>query len=111
MLVLQGGVIQTGKRHIELKPHKKNEAGKVHITKRHVDKSWSAKSLGADYRRISRCQTFLFFYLILRQNECLFDKLEKYHQILSDQKVIILWIGYVFNIFGAQSPFHRDIQS
>ena len=60
---LQGGVIQTGKRHIELKPHNKNKAGKVHITKRHVDKSWSAKSLGADYRKISRCQTFFFFYL------------------------------------------------
>ena len=60
--ILQGGVIQTGKRHIELKPHKKNKAGKVHITKRHVDKSWSAKSLGADYRKISRFQTFFSFF-------------------------------------------------
>ena len=61
--VLQGGVIQTGKRHIELKRHNKNKAGKVHITKRHVAKSWSAKSLGADYRKISRSQTFFLFLL------------------------------------------------
>ena len=63
--------------------------------------------------RFQALKLFFFFYLILRQNDCLFDILEKYHQILSDQIVIILLIGYVFNIFGAHSPWRsalRDIQ-